>query len=138
MTTYSTKFGDIKREWHLLDAKGKILGRLSTKIAELLTGKNKPYYTGHLDCGDWVVVINAGGVKVTGKKGKQKIYYRHSGYPGGLKALTFDQMMQKDPRKVIFHAISGMLPKNKLRKKRLKRLRVFVDEKHPYEKRVKK
>jgi len=137
MTTYSTKDKDIKREWHLFDARDKILGRLSTKIAELLIGKNKPYYTGHLDCGDWVVIINAGDVKVTGKKRKQKIYYRHSGYPGGLKALTFEQMMQKDPRKVIFHAVSGMLPKNKLRKERLKRLRVFVGEKHPYEEKIK-
>lgn len=134
MTPYSTRLSDIKREWHLFDAQGQILGRLSTKIAELLIGKNKPYYTPHLDCGDWVVVINARDVKVTGKKRKEKIYYRHSGYPGGLKALTFEQMMQRDPRKVIFQAVSGMLPKNKLKKKRLKRLRVFAGEKHPYEK----
>ncbi len=137
MATYATKAKDIKREWHLIDVQGQVLGRLSTQIAVLLIGKNKPYYTGHLDCGDWVVVINAQGVQVTGKKRKQKIYYRHSGYPGGLKAFTFEQMMAKDPRKVIFHAVSGMLPKNKLRKKRLKRLRVFVGEKHPYGKKIK-
>lgn len=137
MSTYSTKIKDIKRKWHLIDARGQILGRLSTKIAGLLMGKNKPYYTSNLDCGDWVVVINAGEARVTGKKRKQKIYYRHSGYPGGLKAFTFEQMMQKDPRKVILHAVSGMLPKNKLRKKRLERLRVFVGEEHPYEKRFK-
>lgn len=132
MTTYATKISDIKREWHLIDVQGRILGRVATKIAELLIGKNKPYYTSHLDCGDWVVVINAKDVKVTGKKRKQKIYYHHSGYPGGLKALTFEQIMQKDPRKIIFHAVFGMLPKNKLRKKRMKRLRVFVGEEHPY------
>lgn len=133
MVTYSTRLSDVKRDWHLFDAKGQILGRLSTKIAALLIGKNKPYYTPHLDCGDWVVVINAKDVKVTGKKRKEKIYYRHSGYPGGLKSLTFEQMMAKDPRKVIFQAVSGMLPKNKLREKRLKRLRVFLGKEHPYE-----
>jgi len=138
MSTYSPKAKDIKREWHLIDARGEVLGRLSTRIAGLLIGKNKPYYAPHLDCGDWVVVINAREIEVTGKKRKQKIYYRHSGYPGGLKALTFEQMMQKDPKKVISHAVAGMLPKNKLRKKRLVRLRVFVDEKHDYEEKFKK
>lgn len=137
MTTYATKISDIKREWHLIDVQGRILGRVATKIAELLIGKNKPYYTSHLDCGDWVVVINAKDIKVTGKKRKQKIYYHHSGYPGGLKALTFEQIMQKDPRKIIFHAVFGMLPKNKLRKKRMKRLRVFVGEEHPYGEKIK-
>lgn len=121
----------------MIDAKGKILGRLSTKIAGLLIGKNKPYYTGHLDCGDWVVVINADKVEITGKKRKKKIYYRISGYPGGLRALTFEQMIEKDSRKVIRHAVLGMLPKNKLSKKRLKRLRVFINDKHPYEKKFK-
>ena len=138
MKTYSTKAEDIKRQWYLIDAQRQILGRLSTKIAKLLLGKNKPYFTGHLDCGDWVVVINAGKVRVTGKKRKQKIYYRHSGYPGGLKALTFEQMMQKDPRKVVNHAVSGMLPKNKLKKQRMKRLRVFIGKEHPYEKKLEK
>lgn len=137
MVTYSTKISDIKRHWHLIDAKGQILGRLSTKIAGLLIGKNKPYYTGHLDCGDWVVVINADKVEITGKKRKQKIYYRHSGYPGGLRALSFEQMMEKDPRKVIRQAVLGMLPKNKLSKKRLKRLRIFINDKHHYEKKFK-
>ena len=137
MKTYSTKAEDIKRQWYLVDAQRQILGRLSTKIAKLLLGKNKPYFTGHLDCGDWVVVINAGKVRVTGKKRKQKIYYRHSGYPGGLKALTFEKMMQKDPRKVVNHAVSCMLPKNKLKKQRMKRLRVFIGKEHPYEKKFK-
>lgn len=137
MATYSTKLSDIKRDWHLFDAQGQILGRLSTRIAELLMGKNKPYYTPHLDCGDWIVVINAEKVKVTGKKRKEKIYYRHSGYPGGLKSFTFEQMREKDPKKVIFQAVSGMLSKDKLKKERLKRLRVFVGKKHPYEEKFK-
>jgi large subunit ribosomal protein L13 len=137
MTTYSTKAKDIKRQWHLVDAKGQILGRMSTRIADLLIGKSKSYYSTHLDCGDWVVVINAQNVRVTGKKKKQKIYYRHSGYPGGLKAFTFEQIIQKDPRKIIEHAVRGMLPKNKLRKKRMGRLKVFVSKEHPYEKKFK-
>jgi len=132
--TYITKAKDIKRKWHLVDAQNQVLGRLATQIAQLLIGKNKPYYVSHLDCGDWVVVINSAKVRVTGKKRKQKIYYRHSGYPGGLKALTFDQMMERDSRKVIQHATAGMLPKNKLQKQRLKRLRVFKDVEHDYQK----
>lgn len=138
MTTYTTKAKEIKRNWHLIDAKGKVLGRMSTQIAQLLMGKNKPNYAPYLDGGDWVVVINARDIQVTGKKRNQKIYYRHSGYPGGLKALTFTQMMQKDPRRIIFHAVKGMLPKNKLQKERLKRLRIFVNGKHPYEKKFQK
>ena len=137
MTTHPTKAKNIKREWHFIDVKGKTLGRVATKIAQLLIGKNKPYFTPHLDCGDWVVVVNAKKIEVTGKKRKQKIYYRHSGYPGGLKALTFEEMMTKDARKVITHAVAGMLPKNKLRKQRLKRLRVFVGKEHPYENKIK-
>jgi len=132
--TYITKAKDIKRKWHLVDAQNQVLGRLATQIAQLLIGKNKPYYVSHLDCGDWVVVINSAKVRVTGKKRKQKIYYRHSGYPGGLKALTFDQMMERDSRKVIQHAVAGMLPKNKLQKQRLKRLRVFKEAEHDYQK----
>ena len=126
MKTYATKAKDIQRNWHLIDARDQVLGRLSTQVAKLLIGKDKAYFTNNLDCGDWVVVINAQDIEVTGKKKKQKIYYRHSGYPGGLKALTFEQMMVKDPRRVINHAVAGMLPKNKLRQQRLKRLRVFI------------
>lgn len=138
MSTQTTKAKDIQRKWHLIDAKGKVLGRIASRIAQLLIGKNKPYFTPHLDCGDWVVVINAADVRVTGKKRSQKIYYRHSGYPSGLKALTFAQMMAKDPRQVISHAVAGMLPKNKLRKQRLKRLRIFTGKVHPYEKKFEK
>lgn len=137
MKTKFPKAKEIKREWHLIDAEGKVLGRLAAQIAELLIGKNKPYYTPHLDCGDWVVVINAGKVKVTGKKLKQKIYTRYSGYPGGLKKITLEEQMAKDPRKAIHHAVWGMLPKNKLRKRRIVRLKIFVDENHPYQDKLK-
>lgn len=132
MKTEATRSSDIKRQWHLIDAEKKVLGRLASKIAPLLIGKTKPYYTPHLDCGDWVVIINASKIKVTGKKEKQKLYQHHTGYPGGFREYTFTQMMAKDPRKVIALAVKGMLPKNKLRSQRLKRLRVFVDETHSY------
>ncbi len=131
--TKVTKGSEIKREWHLVDAKGKMLGREATQIAKLLMGKDKVYYQPNLDCGDYVVVINAEGIEISGRKRKQKLYYRHSGYPGGFKELTFAQMMKRDPRKVIRYAVSGMLPKNKLRDRRLARLKVFVNNKHPYQ-----
>jgi len=132
MKTYSVKKSETKREWHLIDAKGQILGRLATKIADLLIGKNKPYFIPHLDCGDYVVVINASQIKVSGRKAQQKKYYRYSGYPGGLKEITFSQQMAKDPTKMIRHAVGGMLPKNKLRDKRLARLKIFAEEEHQY------
>ena len=133
MKTYSPKAKEIKRKWHLIDAKDKILGRLATQIAQLLMGKSKPYFTRHLDCGDYVVVINAKEVKVTGKKEKQKIYYRHSGYPGGLKETPLWMLREKHPERIIIHAVSGMLPKNKLRARMLTRLKVQPEEEHPYE-----
>lgn len=131
--TKVTKASEIKREWHLIDAKGKMLGRVGTQISELLIGKNKVYYTPNLDCGDYVVVINAADVEISGRKRKQKLYRHHSGYPGGFRELTFTQLMKRDPRKVIRLAVSGMLPKNKLRDRRLARLKVFVDGKHSYQ-----
>lgn len=133
MKTKATKKSEIKRSWHLVDAKDKILGRLATQIADFLMGKNKTYFVFHLDCGDYVVVVNARQVRVSGKKFSQKKYYRHSGYPGGFREITLKEQMVKDSRKVIYHAVSGMLPKNKLRDKRLARLKIFVDTKHPYE-----
>jgi len=132
MTTYSPKVSEIKHFWHLIDANGQILGRLASEIATLLMGKHKPYFVPHLDCGDYVVVINAKEIKVTGKKEAQKQYYRHSGYPGGFRQVTLKEQMAKDPRKIIEHAVAGMLPKNKLKDKRLARLKIFIDEKHPY------
>jgi len=138
MKTHSPKAKEIKREWHLIDAQDKILGRLATQIAQLLMGKNKPYFARHLDCGDYVVVINAKEVKVSGKKEKQKIYYHHSGYPGGLKETPLWMLREKHPERIIIHAVSGMLPKNKLRARMLERLKVQVGEEHPYEDKFKK
>jgi len=132
LKTYSTKASDIKREWHLVDASDKILGRLSTQIAGLLMGKHKPLFCRHLDVGDNVVVINAEKVRVTGNKAKQKFYYRHSGYPGGLKSINLERVMQTYPTRVIEHAVKGMLPQNRLRAAMMKRLKVFAGDVHPY------
>lgn len=133
MTTFNTTPKDIKREWHLIDAKDQILGRVATKITKLLQGKHKTYYVPHLDCGDYVVVINSDGVKLSGKKPLQKEYYHHTNYPGGFRVIPFATQMDKDSRQVIIHAVSKMLPKNKLRALRLNRLKVFINEKHPYD-----
>ncbi len=132
MKTYSTKASEIKREWHIIDASGKVLGRLATQIASLLMGKHKPIFSRNLDTGDFVVVINAEKVKVTGNKAKQKVYYRHSGYPGGLKSINFEKMMQTHPNRVIEHAVKGMLPHNRLGAKIFKKLRVYAGDTHPY------
>ncbi len=133
MKTYSTKKSDIKRQWHLLDAQDQVLGRFATQIAVLLQGKNKPYFTPHLDCGDYVVVTNTNQIKVTGRKSQQKTYYRHSNYPGGLKSITFDKQLKKDSRKIIIWAVKNMLPKNKLRQPRLLRLKAFKNDQHIYQ-----
>jgi large subunit ribosomal protein L13 len=133
MKTYATKQSDIKRSWHLIDAKDQVLGRLATRIAILLQGKNKPYFTAHLDCGDYVVVINSDQVALTGRKADQKIYYRHSGYPGGLKSVSFKQQLAKDSRKIIAQAVKNMLPKNKLRRQRQRRLKIFKTADHIYQ-----
>ncbi|MEM3063620.1 MAG: 50S ribosomal protein L13 [Nitrososphaerota archaeon] len=128
----SLKLSEIKRDWHLIDAKGKILGRLATQIATLLQGKNKPYYVPYLDCGDYVVVINAAKVEVSGDKKESKIYYSHSGYPGGLKKITFEQLQSKKPEEIIRKAVWGMIPKTKLGRKMIKKLYVFANSNHPY------
>src|SRR3990170_2322135 len=131
--TQPTKISEIEREWHLADVKGKILGRAATEIAKFLMGKGKPYFTKNLDCGDYVVVINAADVRVTGKKETDKVYTRYSGYPSGLKRIRLEEMREKKPEEIIRHAVSGMLPKNKLRASMLRRLYVFSGEQHPYE-----
>lgn len=136
--TESTKASDIKRFWHLVDVKEQILGRSTTKIALLLMGKAKPYFVRHLDCGDYVVVINAKNVKVTGKKESEKVYYRYSGYPGGLSSKRLEEVRQQKPEEIIIHAVKGMLPQNRLRDKMLKRLFVFAGEVHPYGEKFKK
>ncbi len=132
MKTYSTKASDIERQWHVIDASGKILGRLTTQIASLLMGKHKPIFTRNLDTGDFVVVINADKIRVTGDKAKQKHYYRHSGYPGGLKSISLEKMMQTKPTRVIEHAVKGMLPQHRLGKKMIKKLRVYAGDTHPH------
>jgi len=132
MKTYTTKKSDIKRTWHLLDADNQVLGRFASKIALLLQGKNKPYFTNHLDCGDYIVVINSDKVVVTGRKAKNKIYYHHSNYPSGLKSISFEAQLKKDSTKIITRAVTNMLPKNKLRDLRLKRLKVFAQAEHIY------
>ncbi len=136
-STKSVSINDIKRRWHLIDVKGKVLGRVAPKIAQLLQGKDKVNYVPYLDVGDYVVVINAAKVKLTGKKYETKKYTYYSGYPGGLKEISFQHLLKENPSEVIKHAVSGMLPKNKLRDRRLKRLFVFADEKHPYGDKIK-
>ena len=132
MKTYSTKASDIKREWHVIDVADKVLGRVATQVACLLMGKHKPLFNRHLDVGDYVVVLNAERVRVTGNKAKQKLYYRHSGYPGGFKSINLEKMLQTHPTRVIEHAVKGMLPHNRLEARMMKRLRIFVGETHPY------
>jgi len=132
MKTYSTKASDIKREWHVIDASDKILGRFATQVANLLMGKHKPIFSPNLDTGDFVVVINAAKIKVTGNKAKQKLYYRHSGYPGGLKSVSLEEMMQTHPTRVIEHAVKGMLPHNRLGARMFKKLKVYAGETHPH------
>lgn len=133
MKTYMQKPADVKRQWHLLDAKGQVLGQVATQAAKLLIGKDKATFTPHVDGGDYVVVINARQVAVTGKKEQDKMYYRHSGYPGGLKETNLANLRQKSPERIIEIAVKGMLPKNKLQKPRLNRLKVFADNDHPYQ-----
>lgn len=133
MKTYSVKPVDITRKWYILDAQEIPLGRLSTQAATLLTGKGKPQFSHHIDCGDFVVVINAAGLIATGNKMESKTYYRHSGYPSGLTETTLKDQMIKDPTVPIFKAIRGMLPVNKLRPERLKRLKVYADENHQHD-----
>ena len=132
MKTYSTKASDIKREWQVIDASDQILGRLATQAASLLMGKHKPIFTRNLDTGDFVVIINADKVRVTGNKARQKLYYRHSGYPGGLKSISLEKMMQTNPTRVIEYAVKGMLPRNRLGASMMKKLRVYVGDSHPH------
>ena len=127
------KQADIKRDWRLIDAKNQILGRLSTQVVHLLMGKNKSYWTPHMDCGDYVVVINAKDVVLSAKKEKEKIYWRHSGYPGGLRSKTAAAVRATKPEELIRHAVVGMLPKNKLSRLILKKLYVYPNANHPYQ-----
>ena len=138
MKTYSPKAKDIEREWWVIDATDKALGRIATQIAKLLMGKHKPIYAPHIDTGDYVVVINAAKVKVTGEKAEQKIYYRHSGYPGGLKSQRFEELFGKDPGLVIELAVKGMLPHNRLGRTMLKKLKVYPGNEHPHQAQIRR
>lgn len=133
MKAYVQKPAEVERKWHIVDAKGKTLGRLSTQIASLLRGKGKVTFTPHVDGGDYVIVINAKDVRVSGKKEKQKIYRHHTGYIGHLKEISFEKLIEKDPAEVIRHAVVGMLPKNKTRDKVMKRLKVYAGDQHAHQ-----
>jgi large subunit ribosomal protein L13 len=128
--TYLPKQEAIERKWHLIDANGKVLGRLAVEIADLLRGKKKVFYTNHMDCGDFVVVVNAGKIVLTGKKLDQKTYFTYSGYPGGVTLTPYSILMEKSPEKALFAAVKGMLPKNKLADRQITRLKVFKEDKH--------
>ena len=136
MKTYSTKASDIERQWHVIDASGQVLGRLSSQIAGLLMGKHKPIYAPHLDTGDYVIVLNAAKVKITGNKATQKVYYRHTGYPGGLKGTLLKDMLANHPTRVIEHAVKGMLPHNRLGRAMFKKLKVYAGDAHPHQAQV--
>ena len=132
MKTYTAKPGEIERQWYVVDAEAKTLGRLATQIADVLRGKGKPAYTPHVDTGDFVIVVNAEKIHVTGQKLDQKIYYRHSGYPGGLRERTLREQLERRPEEVLRKAVKGMLPKNKLASAQLRKLKVYAGPAHPH------
>jgi len=132
-TTVSAKEQDVQHDWYVIDAQGQTLGRLATRVAIILRGKNKAIFTPHVDCGDYVVVVNAEKVHVTGRKMLQKKYYRHSSYPGGLKEVTLRDQLQKFPNRVLEAAVRGMLPKNRLGRQMFKKLKVYAGPTHPHQ-----
>ena len=133
MKTYSAKPKEIEQHWYLVDAEGQTLGRLATRIADTLRGKRKPEYTPHIDTGDFVVVVNAEKISVTGKKREDKIYYRHSGYPGGLRERTLAEELERRPTEVLRKAVKGMLPRNRLARRQLTKLKIYAGPEHPHE-----
>ena len=133
MKTYVTKPAEIQRKWYVVDAEGETLGRLASRIAVILRGKHKPIYSPSVDCGDYVIVLNAEKISVTGQRLDQKVYYRHSGYPGGISSITLREQLQKHPTRPIESAVKGMLPKNKLGRKMLKKLKVYTGSEHPHQ-----
>ena len=133
MKTTALRTQDIEQKWYLMDCSGKKLGRLSVQVANILRGKNKPEYTPNSDIGDFVVLVNAKQIEVTGNKAENKIYHRHTGYPGGIKKISFKDQLDKDPEKLIRDAVKGMLPKNRLNRQIIKKLKVYNDETHPHE-----
>ncbi|OGM75563.1 50S ribosomal protein L13 [Candidatus Woesebacteria bacterium RIFOXYB1_FULL_38_16] len=133
MKTYQPKGDEMKHDWHLIDAKDYVLGRMATKVVGFLMGKQKPSYATQADLGDWVVVLNAKKVKVTGKKEKQKVYFKHSGYPGGFKEVAFDKLRREKPERIVELAVKRMLPKNRLQAVRMNRLKIVSGENNPYQ-----
>ena len=133
MKTYSAKPREIEQSWYLVDAEGETLGRLATEIADVLRGKRKPAYTPHVDTGDFVVVVNAEKIHVTGKKLDEKMYYRHSGYPGGLRQRSLREQLDRQPTEVLRKAVKGMLPRNKLGRAQLTKLKIYAGPEHPHE-----
>jgi large subunit ribosomal protein L13 len=133
MKTYQAKKEELEQKWYLVNADGKVLGRLATELAKILKGKNKPIYTPHVDTGDFIVVVNAGKLTLTGKKMKDKIYYHHTGYPGGIKEMTAEKLLAKKPTEMIRMAVRGMLPKNSLGRQMLRKLKVYAGPNHPHE-----
>ena len=133
MKTFSAKAHEVKRDWYVVDATDKVLGRLATEIARRLRGKHKAEYTPHVDTGDYIIVTNAEKVTVTGRKFKEKMYYSHSGFPGGIKSITFDKLQQKNPMRIIERAVKGMLPKNPLGREMYRKLKIYVGTEHPHE-----
>ena len=133
MQTYSVKPTDIEKKWFVVDASGKVLGRLASEISLVLRGKHKPIYAPYMDTGDFVIVINADKVRLTGKKTEQKFYFRHSGYPGGAKTVRLDKMLQKHPERVIMSAVRGMIPHNRIGRSQLKKLKVYAGSDHPHQ-----
>ncbi|MEA4922869.1 MAG: 50S ribosomal protein L13 [Eubacteriaceae bacterium] len=132
MKSFIAKPHEVEHKWYVIDAEGKTLGRMASTAAALLRGKNKTIYTPHVDCGDYVIIINAEKVEVTGKKRSDKIYARHTGYPGGLREMTFEQMMEKHPTEVVRHAVKGMMPKGKLGRQMFKKLKVYAGPEHEH------
>jgi large subunit ribosomal protein L13 len=132
MKTFSAKAHEVKRDWYVVDASDKVLGRLATEIAHRLRGKHKAEYTPHVDTGDYIIVTNAEKVTVTGRKFKEKIYYHHTGFPGGIKSITFDKLQQKNPARIIERAVKGMLPKNPLGREMYRKLKIYIGNEHPH------
>ena len=132
MRTYSPKPGDVQRQWHVIDAADVVLGRLASQAAILLRGKHKPVYAPHVDTGDFVIIVNADKVHLSGNKRTQKMAYRHSGYPGGLRSIRYDDLLRKNPEKAVEKAVKGMLPKNSLGRRMLKKLKVYAGPEHPH------
>jgi large subunit ribosomal protein L13 len=133
MKSYMARPSSVERKWHLIDAEGQTLGRLAAEIARLLRGKNKPQYTPHIDTGDFVVVVNADRAVVTGKKAEQKVYRRHTGYPGGLREVSYEQMLERKPTEILRKAVRGMMPKTRLGRQQLRKLKIYAGPEHPHE-----